>query len=135
MSCARAELDRTCTSTKRNVQSNEYADDNERQLQCIRAALNSDVRRAMRSCVLLMLASICALSFASSHHKGRFNYIKMGDLFHLIPKDTWEEQKASKSPYYPSTYQQAGPVGHCAVAHEASRHCKDTRTFFGHLFA
>ena len=53
----------------------------------------------------------------------------MGDLFHLIPKDTWEEHKASKSPYYPSTYQQAGPVGHCAVALQASRHCKDTRTF------
>lgn len=29
-----------------------------------------------------------------------------GDLFHLVPKDTWEEHKATQSPYYPSTYEQ-----------------------------
>ena len=51
--------------------------------------------------------------------------MKMGDLFHLIPKDTWEEHKASNSPYYPSTYQQAGPLGHPAAALEASHHCKN----------
>lgn len=32
----------------------------------------------------------------------------MGDLFHLVPKDTWVEHKAAETPYYPNTYEQDG---------------------------
>ena len=37
------------------------------------AAADGDVRRAMSFCVKLLLASICSLSSASSHHKGHFD--------------------------------------------------------------
>lgn len=46
-------------------------------------------------------------SITKSHLEGGLADRHMGgDLFHLVPKDTWEEHKATQSPYYPSTYEQ-----------------------------
>ena len=45
-----------------------------------------------------------------------------GDLFHLVPKDTWEEHKATQSPYYPSTYEQV-PL---ALLNRCCHQCRGT---------
>ena len=39
----------------------------------------------------------------------------MGDLFHLVPKDTWVEHKAADTPYYPNKYEQVRAVTVCLL--------------------
>ena len=48
----------------------------------------------------------------------------MGDLFHLVPKDTWVEHKAAETPYYPNTYEQVKGCAcfDCCWCHTYSAH-------------